>query len=111
MQYVPVLAREERWCTRDASALKGLGMTPSCGRHTRARAPASQVLGGDVVRTGARARRTVVHARCFGPEGPRHDAFLRKAYAGEGARATSARWGCSTYRCSREKNSGAREML
>ena len=25
----------------------------------------------------------VVHARCIGPEGPLHDAFLRKAFAGE----------------------------
>ena len=26
----------------------------------------------------------VVHARCFGPEGPQHDAFLREGVRGEG---------------------------
>src|SRR5690348_6370992 len=33
------------WCTRDTSGLKGLSMTPSCGRRTRAWAPAQPFDG------------------------------------------------------------------
>ena len=52
--------------------------------------------------------RSAVHARCFGPKGPQHDALLRRASAGEGAGTTSEAPDLSH---SLERRAGSREFL